>query len=138
MTMKKGTLHLAIAAGLLALGANSAKAETPVLGPANNTLEVRVINNNASPVRVYVQDAKGRLHRMGTVASTDFKIVEIPGEITELGAVQLKLVPNEPVWSLAGDPDGVRTRDLDLKIGDAVNFWVETNLTDSKVEILKG
>ena len=30
--MKKGTLHLAIAAGLLALGANAAKAETPVLG----------------------------------------------------------------------------------------------------------
>jgi len=136
--MKKGTLHLAIAAGMLALGANSAKAETPVLGPANNTLEIRVINNNASPVRVFVQDAKGKLHRMGTVASVDFKIVEIPGEITELGPVQLKLVPNEPVWSFAGDPDGVRTNDLDLHIGDAVNFWVETNLTDSKGEIIKG
>ena len=136
--MRKGTLHLAIAAGLLAVGANSAKAETPILGPANNTLEIRVINNNASPMRVYVQDANGRLHRMGTVASTDFKIVEVPGEITALGAVQLKLVPNEPVWSFAGEPEGVSTRDLKLKIGDAVNLWVETNLTDSKVEIVKG
>ena len=136
--MKKGTLHLAIAAGLLALGANSAKAETPVLGPANNTLEIRVINNNASTVRVYLTDAKGRLHQMGLVAAADFRIVEVPGEITALGAVQLKLVPNEPVWSLVGDPDGVRTRDMDLKIGDAVNLWVETNLLDSKVEIVKG
>ena len=136
--MKKGTLHVAIAAGLLALGANSAKAEPPVLGPANNTLEIRVINNNASPVRIYVQDAKGKLHGMGTVASADFKIIEVPGAVTAMGAVQLKLVPNEPVWSFAGDPDGVRTRDLELKIGDAVNFWVETELTDSKVEIIKG
>ena len=136
--MRKGTLHLAIAAGMLALGANSAQAETPILGPANNTLEVRVINNNASPMRVYVQDANGGLHRMTTVSSSDFKIVEIPGEITALGAVQLKLVPNEPVWSFAGAPDGVRTRDLDLKIGDAVNLWVETVITDSKVEIIKG
>lgn len=136
--MRKGTLHLAIAAGMLALGATSAKAEPPILGPANNTLEIRLINNNASPMRVYVQDAKGRLHRMATVGSSDFKIVEIPGEMTALGAVQLKLVPNEPVWSFAGAPDGVRTRDLDLKIGDAVNFWIETELTDSKVEIIKG
>jgi hypothetical protein len=138
MTMRKGTLQMVIAAGLMAVGANSAVAETPVLGPANNTLEIRVINNNASPMRVYVQDAQGKLHRMGSVASADFKIVEVPGEITALGAVQLKLVPNEPVWSFAGEPDGVRTRDLDLQIGDAVNLWVETNLTDSKVEIIKG
>ena len=136
--MRKGTLHLAIATGLLALGATSAKAESPVLGPANNTLEIRVINNNASPVRVYVQDAQGRMHNMGTVARSDFRIMEIPGELTALGAVQLKIVPNEPVWSLAGEAAGVSTRDLTLRIGDAVNFWVETDLTDSTVEILKG
>ena len=136
--MRKGTLHLAVAVGMLTLGANSAQAETPILGPANNTLEVRVINNNSAPMRVYVQDAKGRLHRMASVASADFKIIEVPGEITALGAVQLKLIPNEPVWSFAGAPDGVRTRDLKLKIGDVVNFWVETRLTDSKVEIIKG
>lgn len=136
--MRKGTLSVAIAAGMLALGANGVKADTPVLGPANNTLEIRVINNNASPMRVYLQDATGKLHRMGTVASTDFKIVEVPGSVTSLGAVQIKLVPNEPVWSFAGEPEGVRTRDLDLVIGDAVNLWIETNLDDSKVEIMKG
>ena len=136
--MRKGTLSVAVAAGMLALGANGVKADTPVLGPANNTLEIRVINNNASPMRVYLQDANGKLHRMGMVASTDFKIVEVPGSVTSLGAVQIKLVPNEPVWSFAGEPEGLRTRDLDLAIGDAVNLWVETNLDDSKVEIIKG
>lgn len=136
--MKKGTLNLAIAAGLLALGATSARAETPVLGPANNTMEIRVVNNNASPVRVYVQDANGRLHQLGLVPSSDFQVVEVPGRITAMGAVQLKLVPSEPVWSLAGQPLGVHTHDLSLKIGDAVNLFVETDLTDSKVEIIKG
>ena len=135
--MRKGTLQVAIAATLLALAAPSVKAETPVLGPRNNTLELRVVNNHASPMRVFLKDATGKLHRLGTVACGDFRIIEVPGEVMELGAVQLKLVPNEPVWSLRGGVDGIRTRDLDLRVGDAVNFWVETDLTDSTVEILK-
>ncbi|HKJ01648.1 MAG TPA: hypothetical protein VJ997_04315 [Longimicrobiales bacterium] len=138
--MKKGTLHLAVAAGLLALGANSVEAETPVTAPAS-TLEVRVINNNASPVQVYVRDGMGKLHRMAMVASADVRIVEIPSEITGLGALQLKIVPSQPVWSYAGGGDpmyAIRTHDLDLKSGEAVNFWVEDHLPDSRVEIVKG
>lgn len=78
--MKKGTLHVALAAAIMGLGATSAKAETPAAGPSNNTVELRVINNNASTVRVYVMDASGRLHRLGRVSSSDFKILQIPGE----------------------------------------------------------
>ena len=133
--MKTGTLRIAVATAILALGTTAAKAETT--GPANNTLEIRVINNNASVVRVYVQDANGRLRSLGRVGRSDFKILEIPKGIADMGAFEIKVFPDEPVWSLLGNPSGVRTRPLDLKLGDAVNFWVETDMTASHLEIIK-
>ncbi len=136
--MKKGTLLVAVAAALAGLGATSAKADTPVLGPSTNTVELRVVNNHASRVMVYVQDAQGRLHSLGRVASADFKILQIPGQITAMGDVQIKIFPSEPVWSLLGDAAGVGTRGISLKLGDAVNMFVETNLYESQVEIQRG
>jgi len=133
--MKTGTLRIAVATAILALGTTAAKAETT--GPANNTLEIRVINNNASVVRVYVQDANGRLRSLGRVGRADFKILEIPKRIADMGAFEIKVFPDEPAWSLLGAPAGVRTRPLDLQLGDAVNFWVETDMTASHLEIIK-
>lgn len=134
--MKKGTLRIAVATAFLALGAASVNAETKP-GPANNTLEIRLINNNASTVKVYVRDAKGRMHQLGRVAPSDFKILEVTKAITDMGSFEIKVYPSEPVWSLQGAADGVKTRELDLGMGDAVNFWVETEITDSMVEIIK-
>lgn len=136
--MKKGTLHVAVAAAaLLALGATSAKAESPVVGPTSNTVDIRVVNNHASAVRVYVRDAQGRMHRLGKVANSDFKVLEIPGEITAKGDVEIRVVPDEPVWSLLGGADGIRTNRIELKLGDAVNMFVETDLLSSQVEIAR-
>ena len=138
MTMRKGTLMVAVAAALLGLGATSAKADTPVLGPSTNTVELRVVNNHASRVMVYVQDSRGKLHSLGRVASADFEILQIPGEIAAMGDVQIKIFPSEPVWSLLGDDAGVATRGIALRLGDAVNMFVETNLYESQVEIQRG
>lgn len=136
--MRKGTLNIAVAAALLGLGATAAKAETPVAGPASNTIEIRVVNNNASTVRVYAVDASGRMYRLGRVASSDFKILQISGDVAAKGDVQIKVFPDEPVWSLRGDADGIRTNGLKLELGDAVNMFLETNLDESQVEIAKG
>jgi hypothetical protein len=138
MTMRKGTLVTAVAAALLGLGATSAKAEPPVLGPANNTVDLRVVNNHASPITVYVQDAKGRPHYLGRVGTSDFKILEIPGNITAMGDVKIQVFPWEPAWSLLGETAGVATNGLPLKLGDAVNIFVETNLAETQVEFEKG
>ena len=136
--MRKGTLYVAVAAALLGIGANSVKAENPVLGPSTNTLELRVVNNNVAVMRVYVQDARGKMHHLGRVAGSDFRILQIPGEIAAMGDVQIKAFPSEPVWSLQGASDGIRTRDITLKLGDSVNLFLETNLEDTQVEIEKG
>ena len=135
--MRKGTLVAAVAAALLGLGATSAKAEPPVLGPSNNTVDLRVVNNHASPITVYVQDAKGRPHYLGRVATSDFKILEIPGNIAAMGDVKIQVYPWEPSWSLLGESAGVVTSKLPLKIGDAVNVFVENNLLNTQIELEK-
>ena len=135
--MRKGTLVAAVAAALVGLGATSAKAESPVLGPASNTVDLRVVNNHASPITVYVQDAKGRPHYLGRVGSSDFKVLEIPGSITAMGDVKIQVYPWEPYWSLLGEAAGVATNGLPLKLGDAVNVFVETNLVETQVELEK-
>jgi hypothetical protein len=136
MTMRKGTLVAAVTVALLGLGATSANAE-PVMGPANNTVDLRVVNNHASPVTVYVQDAKGRPHYLGRVATSDFKVLEIPGDIAAMGDVKIQVYPWEPAWSLLGESAGVATKLLPLRIGDAVNIFVETNLLATQVELEK-
>lgn len=136
--MKKGTLHVAVAAAALMLGATSAKAEPPVLGPANNTVDLRVVNNHATTVRVYLVDANGKTYSLGRVAEADFRIMQIPGDVTAKGDVQIRIFPDEPLGSLAGNSDGISTRDLTLKLGDAVNLFVETNLDESQVEVHRG
>ena len=78
------------------------------------------------------------MRSLGRVGRSDFKIMEVDKSIADLGAFEIKVFPDEPVWSLLGAPDGVRTRPLTLKLGDAVNLWVETAIADSKVEVIKG
>ena len=138
MTRRKGTLVAAVAAALLGVGATSVKAEPPVRGPANNTVDLRVVNNHPSPVTVYVKDANGRSHYMGRIASDDFKILEIPGAIAAKGDVSIEVFPSEPAWSLLGESAGVKTNTIPLRIGDAVNVFVETSLLNTQVEIEKG
>jgi hypothetical protein len=138
MTMRKGTLHVAVAATLLGLGATSAKAETPVAGPGNNTVELRVVNNSTTAVRVYVMDANGKLHGLGRVWTDDFRVLEISGDIAAKGDVQIRVFPDQPVGSLQGEADGVESGSLSLKLGDAVNLYVESRINQSQVEIAKG
>ncbi|NJD18030.1 MAG: hypothetical protein FIA95_01910 [Gemmatimonadetes bacterium] len=136
--MRKGTLVAAVAAALLGVGATSAMAEPPVRGPANNTVDLRVVNNHPSPVTVYVQDAKGRPHYLGRIGSSDFKVLEIPGAIAAMGDVAIEVFPSEPAWSLLGESAGVKTNKIPLRIGDAVNIFIETSLLSTQVEIEKG
>jgi hypothetical protein len=137
MMKRMGLLRIALAGCFLALAAPAAQAAQPT-APDGRGVEVRVINNNAAVMRVYVEDAKGSWHHLGRVARSDFKILEVPDEIVAMGGVQIRLIPSEPVWSFQGEPDGVRTRYLYIATGDALNVWVENDLLDTYVEIIRG
>ena len=134
----KGMCRVALMMGLVAFSAASVEA-AQLKGPADDaTHEVRVVNNYQSPVLVYVQDANGRLHLLGRVARGKFKVLEVSSEIADMGDLRLKVYPNEPVGSLIGNTNGIKTRELSLQDGDAVVMWLETDLTQSMIEVQKG
>ena len=95
--MTTRTLRVAMATAFLMMGAASLQAEPT--GPAGDAIEVRVVNNHTSAVHVYVQDIFGRLHSLGWVNRSDAKVLTVPGKMTELGAVQIEIFPDQPVWS---------------------------------------
>ena len=136
--MMKGICRVALMMGMVALSAPSAEA-AQVKGSWDDAgHEVRVVNNYQSPVRVYVQDANGRMHLIGRVARGKFKVLEVSAEIAQKGDVRLKVYPNAPIGSLVGNTNGIKTRELSLQDGDAVTMWLETDLTQSMIEVQHG
>ena len=136
--MMKGMCRVVLMMGMVAFSAASVEA-AELNGPGDDTgHEVRVVNNYQSPVRVWVQDANGRMHLIGRVARGEFKVLEVSAEIADMGAVRLKVYPNEPVWSLIGNTNGIKTKELSLQEGEAVTMWLETDLTQSMIEVQKG
>lgn len=133
--MGRGTFWVAaVAAAMLAVGAGPA---TALDDDAGGALGVRVINNNASPVEVWVEFGHGRLLRLGRVAPSDVKLLAVPEEAVAAGRLQVKVYTDEPVWSIAGEPFGVRTRTLDPDELEVIQFWVEPNLERSQVELVR-
>jgi hypothetical protein len=129
MKMMKGTFHAFAAAALLALGANTAQASEDA------SHELRVINNSTTSVRVYVQDAHGVMHRLSRVAVSQTEIMEVPADIAADGPFRIKVLPDAPAWSPWSSGAGMRTHDLNLPEGAAINLWLEPNLLDSVIEI---
>ena len=136
--MMKRTYRVALMLGMAVLGATSVSAAV-VTGPDDaNTHEIRVVNNYQLPVMVYAQDADGRLHNLGRVARGQFKVLELPNDVAEMGDLRLKVFPNAPSWSLVGNEDGIRTKDMSLEEGQAVNLYLESDLTQSMIQVEKG
>lgn len=132
MTMK-GTFRVLAAVGVLAVGVNTAEAAT---SPTKH--EVRVINDHAAPVEIYLEDAQGRLHALGRVDDAEFKVLEVDDEVTALGEFRLKIFPEARMGTMVDASSGIRSVELKLEDGDAVNVWLGNELTRSQIEVTKG
>ena len=131
----KVTYRVALMLGLVAFSAASVEA-AEIDAPSNDGARVvNIVNNFLSPVRVYAEDAKGRMHPLGNVAQGQFKTLEIPEQIVEMGAVRIKVFPYQPASSLMSNADGIGTRGLNLQADNFVTLWLETDLTASMLEI---
>ena len=100
------------------MGAASAQAQTP--SPMGNTLEIHVINHYTAPVRVYAEDAFGRVRTIGWVNRAANKTLTVPADMRKHGAVRIKVYSDAPVWSPRDRVDGVWTMPSDLKPPDSV------------------
>lgn len=131
------TLRLVLSLGMIALSATAIAADE-IDDTDGTTHEIRVVNNYQQSVRVYVQDAKGKLHQLGRVARGHFKVLELSDEIARMGGVQLKVYPATPSNTLAEDGEGMRSKALEIAQGEAVNVVLGDDLTQSMIQVEKG
>ena len=130
--------RVALMLGLAVFNATSVSAAI-VTGPDDATThEIRVVNNDQLPVMVYAQDVDGKLHNLGRVARGQFKVLELSNAVAEMGELRLKAYPNTPSCSLVGNEDGIRKEDMGLDEGAAVRLYLETDLTQSTIQVEKG
>jgi len=136
MKTMRGVFEILAVAALLTAGVQPASA-TPARGvdsPRGHA--IRVMNNSATAVHVFVQDARGRVHDLGRVASDARETLMAPTELA--GPFKIEVRPVAPVWAPWTSPEGIGTHALNLPDGATVNFWVETDLRNSRIEIPRG
>lgn len=100
------------------------------------TNEIYVVNNHGVSVRVYAEDAQGKLHRLGRVARGSLKAFQIPDDISAQD-FRIKVFPS-PAGSEQSDDYGVKTNVLDVASARQVTLWLESDLSRSVVEIDRG
>lgn len=135
MRMKtKGLCLVAMVSGLAVCA--PAQLEATVADPAARDDQVMVVNNHGWLVNVYAEDASGRMHKLGRVASGDARQFEIPPQIAE-GSFRVKVYPSFPPWSLNQDDFGVKTNPLDFDRDSQITFWLEPDLTKSVLQVAR-
>ena len=95
---------------------------------------VRVVNNHRHQVRVYVVDSNNRLQWLGRVGRSKVKDLQIPSGLIR-GTVQLKVYPvhNHSLATSAFEPVGIKTRVLSVQSDQVIVFYLEPDLTRSRV-----
>ena len=142
--MKKMISRVALALALLAatVGTTTLQADTfdrvaPYL-VASGDPTVRVVNNHRHQVRVYVVDSNNRLQWLGRVSRSKVKDLQIPSGLIR-GTVQLKVYPIVYAQGLgisAFEPAGIKTRVLSVQSDQVIVFYLEPDLTRSRVGIV--
>jgi len=133
----KAMHRVALTLGLVFISAGSIEA-AEAFGPVEEVAnEVYVVNNHLSDVRVYAEDASGRLHRLGRVSRGRLKSFEIPSEVAG-SDFRIKVFPSNPLWASPAADFGIKTGVLDFETDHQVTVWLEADLAQSKVEIDRG
>ncbi len=98
---------------------------------------VRVVNNHRQQVRVYVVDSNNRLQWLGRVGRSKVKDLQIPSGLIR-GTVQLKVYPvyGHSLATSAFEPAGIKTRVLSVQSDQVIVFYLEPDLTRSRVGIV--
>ena len=123
-----GLMLLATAAGIQGQAAAS-------LTSGSAEPEVRVINNHHYPIRVVLIDRAGRERSLGRVSQKKAAVFAL--DYGQLGAspVQVKIFPDEPVWSAGNTGKAIRSQNLHLYRGMAVYVWAEPDLASSEISV---
>ncbi len=134
--MMKGLYRVALVTGLVAMSATSVSATEIRDDEVRDDTNVYVVNNHLTDVRVFAEDANGRLHNLGRVARGSLQSFDVP-EALSGEEFRIKVFPTSTAWSPIKDDYGVKTNPLDAQTDREVRIWLEADLTKSLVEIAR-
>ena len=136
--------RVALALALLAATVGTATLQADTLDRvaphvvASGDPTVRVVNNHRHQVRVYVVDSNNHLQWLGRVGRSTVKDLQIPSGLIR-GTVQLKVYPvvySQGLGISAFEPAGIKTRVLSVQSDQVIVFYLEPDLTRSRVGII--
>ena len=133
----KGMYRVALMLGLVGASVADIQAAEHRGSDDEITTEIYVMNNYLSDVRVFAEDAEGRLHRLGRVMRGDLGTFEVPEQLAD-EEFRIKIYPSTPAWSPISDDFGVKTNAFVADRDHQVRLWLEADLSQSIVEIDRG
>ena len=118
----------------LAMSATAVQAAEMVGPDDQEGPDIYVVNNHMVDVRVFAEDAEGKLHKLGRVARGTLASFEVSDAVA--GAdFRIKVYPTSPPWSPTPDNYGVKTNVLHSTGVEHVTVWLEHELSNSVVEV---
>lgn len=133
----RGLNRVALLLGLVAMTAAPLHAAPTWTSTDDPETEIFVINNHLVDVRVFAEDANGKLYKLGRVSRGELGTFDVP-EAVSAENFRIKVFPTSPVWSAVPDDFGVKTNPLDARRDHQVRVWLEADLAQSVVEIERG
>ncbi|MDX1494294.1 MAG: hypothetical protein R3253_09555 [Longimicrobiales bacterium] len=131
------TMRVALVVGMMTMiGVASAEAGEIHSPDDELTTQVLVMNNYLTDVRVYIEDAGGKLHHIARVARGSLVDFNVPSELAQR-EFRVKVYPAAMPGSLLADDKGVKTNLLNADRDQQVRVWLETDLPSSIVEIAR-
>jgi len=137
MMMMRRISRATVLMGLVTLSAASVDAAE--LSSVGNEVDdqIVVVNQSVTPVRVYVEDAEGRRHQLGSVARGQTTTFAAPADILESGDFQVVVRPRH-FAQFARDQASIKTGALSVEDNETVILWLGRELSQSKVEVREG
>lgn len=132
-----GMTRVALMMALVAATAGPISAAQTGEPEARKDTEIYVVNNHRSAVRVFAEDAEGKLHSLGRIARGQLRTIEVPADVSAHN-YRLKVFPITTAWSAIADASGIKTSPLDNDRDRRVTMWLEADLAQSIVEIDRG
>lgn len=135
--MKK-MYRVAMVMGLVAMSVSATHLEAAELQPPTDEIQTQifVMNNYLTDVRVYVEDAKGKLYPLGRLSRGAAETFSVPQHVPE-GQFRVKVFPSGELNTPYVDHIGVKTNALLPERDQFVRLWIESDLTRSIVEIAR-
>lgn len=130
-------IRVALVTGMMMMSVTAVEAREVHSPDDEVATQVFVMNNYLTDVRVYIEDAEGRLHHIARLARGSVANFEVPGELAD-GEFRVKVFPAAMPGSRLADDKGVKTNPLSAGRDQQVRVWLEVDLPSSIVEIARG